>query len=425
MNNSLATELKNNKGSRQIFTGIHHRWQLVLFILAHLFIFIVLFQTIYKMQYSATGIYFGFASRVLEGNIPYQDFTLEYPPFSLLFFILPRLVASTWSSFSIYYQAEVVIIDIIGILIIYAVARKTANPPWIFLMIYTLCILAMGPIIGQQYDLFPAVMSLLSIYIFWAGKHKTSWVVLALATLTKIFPVVIAPVFLIHYLRNSQWKHLWQGLMIFSAVILIVLLPFLISSPASLKTLYDYHALRGIQVESIYSSFLLAADKLGLISINTGFGYGSWNVLGPSADVLSKVSTVILGILLVLAYCLIYLRTKKGNPRILQLSAFSMLAILIVICSSKILSPQYMIWLIPLIPLFSERTWLSVLIAFLIAGALTYYLFPWNYINLTLMNNPEVAVLFFRNCLLIAMGILIVVSLVRGQERSQRTPPAE
>jgi hypothetical protein len=413
MNIPAATPENNLKGSRRNVAGISYRWQLVLFILAHLLIFIVLFHTIYKIQYSATGLYFGFASKVLEGSIPYHDFAFEYPPFSLLFFILPRLGASTWLTFSMYYQAEVIVFDIIGVFIMYKIARKLGNPPWLLLAIYTLCILAMGPIIGQQFDIFPAVMSLLAIYLFWTGKHKTAWAILALATLTKIYPAVIAPIFLIYYIRNGQMNRLWQGLITFGAVGLIILLPFLITDPASLRTLYDYHALRGIQLESTYSAFLLAADKLDMISIRTAFSFGSWNLMGTAADILAKLSTYFLAILLLLAYGFIYLRTKKGKPNIMQLGSFSTLVILITLFASKILSPQYIIWLIPLLPLVSGRWWQTVWIAFMVAGVLTYYLFPWNYIELTRIENQAVMVLFARDFLLIVMAVFIILSLLR------------
>jgi hypothetical protein len=413
MNIPAATQENDLKGSRRNFAGISYRWQLVLFILVHLFIFIVLFHTVYTIQYSATGLYFGFASKVLDGSIPYHDFAFEYPPFSLLFFILPRLGASTWLTFSMYYQAEVIVFDIIGIYIIYKIARKLGNPPWLLLAIYTLCILFMGPIILQQYDLFPAVMSLLAIYLFWTGKHKTAWAILALATLTKIYPAVIAPIFLIHYIRNTQWKLCWQGLTAFGVVCLVILLPFLIIGPASLRTLYDYHALRGIQLESTYSSFLLAADKLNIINVKTAFGFGSWNVLGTAADVLTRSSTYILGILLLLAYSFIFLRTRKGAPEINQLAACSVLVILITLLTSKMLSPQYIIWLIPLLPLVSGRWWQTTWIAFMVVGVLTYYLFPWNYVELTRIENQAVVVLLVRNLLLIAIAVFIFISLLR------------
>jgi hypothetical protein len=407
----ITTEEGNLKLPVPDSHGISRRWQLVFFVIAHLLILILLFHTVYKIQYSATGIYFDFASKVVDGNLPYRDFTFEYPPFSLLFFVLPRLLASTWLTFSIYYQAEVLIFDIIGILIVYRIACKLGNPPWGPMAVYTLGVLAMGPIICQQYDIFPAVMSLLAVYLFWSGKHKTAWAILAMGAMTKIYPALIAPIFLIHYLRNGQWARLWQGLTMFGAVCLVILLPFLITSPASLRSLYDYHALRGIQLESAYSAFLLVAEKLNLISGWTEFNHGAWNLMGAGVDFLTKISTYILGILLFAAYWFIYRQTEKGQPRIRQTGAFSMLVVLITLFASKVLSPQYIIWLIPLLPLTTGGWGYIICAAFVITGVLTYLLFPWLYFDLALMENQAVVVLFIRNGLLIAMAVLTILSL--------------
>src|ERR1017187_5316375 len=40
------------------------------------------------------AIYFGYASRIVDGQVPYRDFTLEYPPLALPFFLLPRFFTS-------------------------------------------------------------------------------------------------------------------------------------------------------------------------------------------------------------------------------------------------------------------------------------------------------------------------------------------
>ena len=403
--------------SRNNTAVISHKWQLVLFILAHILIFAVLFNTVYKLQYVFSGQYFGYASEVLNGNLPYRDFVLEYPPLSLLFFMPPRLVASTWQIYSIYFQAEVVIFDLIGLLVIYSIAKRLGKAPWKMLSVYTIGILATGPIIGQQYDIFPAVMIILALYCFWLGKHKTAWALVALGAMTKIYPVVIAPIFLIYYIRNREYKRIRDGIITFAAVSLAIALPFLIVSPTSLLNLYTYHAQRGIQLESTYSAFLLVADKLHLTSVGLEYNFGSWNITSPLANTFARLSNYILVILLFISYWFIYKQMNKGKPQIMRLGAYSLLAILIVLISSKVLSPQYIIWLIPLLPLSAGRWRYAIWIVFVIIGALTYYIFPWHYEQLTNLNSGVVAVLLSRDILLIFMAILVGVSLFMKLQR--------
>jgi uncharacterized membrane protein len=390
-------------------------WQLALFVAAHLIIFIVIFHTIYKTPYSAVVVYFNYASQVLDGNLPYRDFSMEYPPFALVFFLIPRLFASTWQGFSGAFQTEVLIFDLISLFIIYLIARRLGKAPWKLLTVYTLAFLAMGPIIGQQFDIFPAVLTLLSLYFFWRGHHKISWALLALGTMTKLYPVVIAPVYVFYYLRNRQYHNLATTLATFILICLIILAPLLIISPESIQNLIVYHGQRGLQIESTYSALVMILSKLGLTNAATIFNYGSWNLSGSLADFLARASTVILGLLLLLAYWFIYSQIKPGKSQFTRLGAYAILLISITLFASKILSPQYIIWLVPLVPLVFNRFRYSICAVFIAIGAATYIIFPYNYLEMIKYNDHVglIVVLFLRDILLIVLAILAGMSLKR------------
>ncbi len=401
--------------------ALSRKWQLALFGLAHILILAVLFQTVYKIEFSGIGLYFDYASQVLSGSLPYRDFALEYPPFSLLFFILPRLVSSTWQTFAIYYQAEVIIFDLIGLLVIYAIANRLEKSPWQMLSAYTLGVLALGPITGQQYDIFPAIMSLLAVHLFWSGKHKTAWALLALGTLTKIYPAALAPVFLLYYLQKHQYQPIRSGMITFAVVSLAVLLPFLITDPASLGSLYSYHGHRGIQIESTYSSLLLLGNQWGWVEVGTGFSFGSFNLVGPVADTLAKISVLLLPLSLAAIYWFIYRRMKAASNPLHEIASYFLLVVAVVIATSKVLSPQYLIWLCPLVPLFSGRFRYALWAVFIAIGALTYYIFPLHYQELIDLKSGAIAALLARNLLVIAIIPLLIVL----QHHIRRSEPSE
>ena len=135
-----------------------HKWHLAFFGLAHAIILPLLFHTIYQIPYSSIGIYFDYASRVLDGSLPYRDFTLEYPPFALFFFILPRLFTSSFWGYTIAFQMEAFLFDLLGLYLIYRIAQCQGKALWKMLTVYTVAILAIGPIIAQSYDIFPAII---------------------------------------------------------------------------------------------------------------------------------------------------------------------------------------------------------------------------------------------------------------------------
>lgn len=473
MNTSPTQESEKSEGTQT--RGALHKpwWQLVLFALAHLLIFSLLFHTIYKIPNTGTDLYFEYSTQVLHGylpfrvqdlapeespgeeeygsqysgdydykydimfspdNVPYREYAMEYPPFSLFFFIPPRLITSTYSAYVLAYQAEVLIFDLVGLWLIYTIARRLGKAPWKMLSVYTLSLLAIGPIISQQYDIFPAILVLLAIYCFWLGKHKTSWALLALGAMTKFYPAVIAPIFLLYYIRNRQYRHIWSGILTFAATTLVVALPFLIINADSIWGLLSYHSQREIQIESTYSAFLMAADKLGLIRASVTFGAGSWNLSGPlipspdnpnllilPAITVATISTYVLALLLLTAYWFIYGQMKPGKIDFTRLGAYSLLVVTITLIGSKVLSPQYFIWLIPLMPLVFGKWRYAIWIVFLIIGALTYYIFPGHYSALLALKSGPAAVLLVRNILLILLAVFVGISLRRTKAQIEAT----
>ncbi|HEX7475475.1 MAG TPA: hypothetical protein VF318_05860, partial [Dehalococcoidales bacterium] len=247
----------------------------------------------------------------------------------------------------------------------------------------------------------------------WRGKHKISWLLLALGTMTKFYPIVIAPVYVFYYLRNRQYRNLWSGVLIFAFTCLIVLAPFFILSPDALRNLISYHSQRGLQLESTYSSFLLIADKLGLTSVGMTFSYGSWNLTGHLADVTAKASTYVLGLLLLVAYWFIYGQIRPGKSQFTRIGTYSLLLVTITLIASKVFSPQYLIWLIPLVPLVFNRFRYLVWIVFVAIGAATFYIFPSNYLTLLNLDTRMVAMLFLRDIFLILLAVVAFVSLTR------------
>ncbi len=394
-------------------TALSQKWQLALFGLSNILIFALPFNTIYQSPYSGTGLFFDYASQILSGQLPYRDFAIEYPPLSMLFFLLPRLIASNPDSYAIAFGAETLLFSLLSLFLVVLLSRRLGLVPWKSLTIYTLALLAIGPIISRQYDIFPAVTVLLALYAFMSGKHKTSWALLAIATLTKIYPIVFVPILLLHHIRNRQHRHIRLGIITFATTILAIVIPFLIISPGGLLASFSYHAQRGIQLESIYSSILLLGSKSGWLAVEPEFGFGSWNLVGPVADTIAKVSLVLLPLSLVATYWFIYRRMKRTPNPVNEIVSYSLLVVAVLIATSKVLSPQYLIWLCPLIPLFSGRFQYALWAVFIAISALTYYIFPLHYFELIDLKSGVTAALLARNVLVIAMVILVAISLAQ------------
>ena len=391
--------------------GIGFYWQIMVFAIVHILIFTVLFNTdIYGIdRYSDANLYFYYSSQMTSGQLPYRDLAVEYPPIALGLFILPNLFAQDVNAYIGAFTIEVLLFDLMGMVFIYLLARRLKLNTAATLTIYTLCLLAIGPTVIEHYDLMPAVMVLASLYAFSRGWYKLTWVVVAIGMLTKIYPIVVAPLLLVQQLSARQYRPIISGVATFLVTAAVIIIPCLALSPQGFWDSVSYHAQRGLQIESTYSSFLLMGRSLGLTSLEVWYDYGSINVVSPLADALAKLSPAIMVLLLAVVYWLFY-RQAKRQPGLNIMTNHWVLAVIVFMLSSKVLSPQFIVWLYPLIPLVTgywrHVSWL----VFLPVGLLTNYVFPGHYWELFLSLEVKVIrTLLLRNVLLIVLSILYLV----------------
>jgi hypothetical protein len=388
--------------------------QLALFCLGHVIILLPLFNTVYAIHHASTALYLEYASQIWNGHLPYQDFPLEYPPFSLIFFLLPRLFASSLSAYAGAFEIEVLLFDLLGMYILYRIARKWDMPPWKLLMVYSVAILAIGPIFIESYDVFPAILTLLSMFFFYNDKHRWAWIFLALGFMTKLYPVVIAPIYIFFYLRDRCYKRIWQSIIMFGVVCLIIILPFLVTAPGSVGQLVSTHSARPLQLETTYSSVLLVLGKLTNISPEIVYSYGSRNIMNPTAETLAALSWLVTILFLLAAYWLIYRSIKANTTELPQIGTYSLLIVCVLLISSKVLSPQFLIWLIPFFPLVSGKKGVLLTAMLVVIGALTYYIYPLHYDGFENNESAVVFVLFVRNLLIIVLTAMAAATIYKN-----------
>lgn len=360
------------------------------------------------------------ALKMLEGQIPYSDFACEYPPLALLFFIIPALFFRSLSLYYIAFATEMFLFDLLVIALIVYISRRLNISTVRSLTAYTLFIaFVAGPIAIQRYDLVPAVLVLVALVALIKGKSKTAWAVLALGVMVKLYPLVIAPLFAIWHIIKGQYRQLVKGMVVFLAIILVLVIPWVIIDAQGLWGSISYHLERGLHAESSYGSFILIGQLLGLTQVKGEFSYGSFNLTSPLADNISKASFYIMATVLIALYLLFAFQLKKRQKDIISLERpaveteslllrYTTLAVLAFLLSSKIFSVQYLIWLCPLLPLLNIRRSNLIFILFLIAGAFTLYIYPFNYTPFARFETLPVIIMASRNFLVLAIGALLL-----------------
>lgn len=169
---------------------------------------------------------------------------------------------------------------------------------------------------------------------------------------------------------------------------------------------YWSQARRQLQIESLGASLLLVADQLGLYEARIVAGApGSIDLAGTVADVVAALSTLV-QVSAVLGVTWLYLRGRESEERLLTAYVAAVAAFLIF---AKVLSPQYLVWLVPLVPLVGGWRGRAATATLLAALGLTQVELQ-GYMHLTIADYA-VWSLFARNVLLVVLLVLLVDAL--------------
>ena len=108
------------------------KWQLIIFGLVHVLIFLVVFNSgIYGDSFKSDfNVSFFYSSKIVLGQLPYSDFTVEYPPLALAFITLPRLITSDLAAYTQAFSIEIMLFDLLGLVIIAALSRRLGLSLW-------------------------------------------------------------------------------------------------------------------------------------------------------------------------------------------------------------------------------------------------------------------------------------------------------
>ncbi|MDI6892702.1 MAG: hypothetical protein QMD08_06960 [Actinomycetota bacterium] len=179
---------------------------------------------------------------------------------------------------------------------------------------------------------------------------------------------------------------------------------------------FAIHARRGLEIGSTYASVLMVLNRFGLplqVKLEEK-GYQAIEVVSQYAPFIAKTSVFFMAIILALIYLHLFLSRRWMIDREISKAQvffrYSTAAILAFTLTFKVFSPQYLIWLCPLIPLVrlqNERQTLKMWLVFLLACILTQVMIfnIWDLINLHL---TFMGILIARNLLLWYMLYLLV-----------------
>jgi hypothetical protein len=359
-----------------------------------------------------TSLFQSYGDRTLHGQVPYRDFSLEYPPGALPAFVVPSLGPArdydTWfSAFEVAAGLACVLFAALALSVPEVPDRRRFGA----VSATALGPLALGPLALHRYDLYAAAFAVGAVAALVHGRRRLGFAALGLGTAAKIFPLVLVPLAYLHVARRAGVREARRGLVVFLVALAVVVLPFVALSPGGVRFSITRQTGRALQIETLGSSVLIALHDLGRYAAHPFFGSGSWNLTGSLPDALAALQTAA-QIVAVLLVWVVFARGPRDREQLLVGSAA---AVAVWVLFGKVLSPQYLLWLLPLVALVIGRKpeKLAFPVALIAALGLTQAVYPGRYEELIRLDSLPIWLLLARNALLLVLAAALILRLRR------------
>lgn len=329
-----------------------------------------------------TPIYAHYAGMMKRGLIPYRDFAEVYPPLALPVFLLPGLLAG--SSFATYTQIFQLMMLAFGMASVGLAAYVLVDQrPELRRLVAGVAIGAlmpvlMGSVILSRYDLWPTLLTIAAVAAIWLGSTRTGFAFLGLGFAAKAFPIVILPIVLVYAWRNEGRRRALQGLGVFLIAVLAWFLPFVIASPHGVWASIANQSGRPLQIESLGATIWLFAHQVIGTHLHVYFTHGSDNLDGHPAMQFASVMSVIQAAAIVGVWA-VFAAGKATRERVIVAATAAVCAFIIF---DRVLSPQYLIWLAPLVMIVPGRRGLAAIGLLALSMLLTQVWFPQHFVQL-------------------------------------------
>ena len=357
-------------------------------------------------------LYESYAQKLLDGQIPYHEFFFEYPPLSLVALVIPK---ATGLDYGVSLRLEMwVLLAVTLIAVLHTLRTLGADTMRVFgAAVLVGCSPALlGPIVFERFDAWPAALLSVSLALLAAERWTSGSVVLALAICTKLYPVVAAPIALARVFAAAGRRVTARAAIAGAIAGAIATLPFAVVGFGGLGFSYYVQFKRPLQLESTGAALLLALDRLGLYDTSVQSGL-SKDIAGGAASAVAFASLIVQLAAIALAAWWFW-RGPRSTASMLTAAAAAVVAF---VAFGKVLSPQYVIWIVPLVPLVVRRVWVPAMALSVAAAGLTGLYFPLHYSGIRLVTN-WVWVLFARDVALVALAVVLLAALRNDARRN-------
>ncbi|MET8679452.1 glycosyltransferase family 87 protein [Streptomyces sp. NPDC004647] len=347
-------------------------------------------------------LYHRWDGRLRDGSFPVGDVSWQYPPGAGLVMVVPGLAPAIS-----YLQGFVLLMIVSDAVVLVALARAAHRRQGSSLAGAWLWLLGLPLLLSlpyARYDVLVTGITVLALLAL-AGRPRLGGVLAGLAAVIKVWPVLAV----LGTPRGRTTREAWLALTMSAAALLLLL-------GVAFRGAFDFlfaQQERGVEIESMGGALLHTARFLGWPG-RVRHQYGSFEFVGP------YVSSVALASLLLTAvafgWLLLWrLRARRWSEATPYDAALA--AVLLFTATSRVISPQYLIWLIGLAAVcltVGRTTQRPVAVLLLLAAAVTTVDYPLFFGAVLNSSWQGVAVVVLRNMLLLAATLLSCLRLWRA-----------
>lgn len=298
-------------------------------------------------EYRDVGLYGEYAQGLLDGRVPYRDVFVEYPPGAFAVLTPPALLPE--EAYRHVFKVLMALVGLATLLVAALILVRLASGPrrlYAALVALALAPLALGPVSLNTYDAWPALLVAAAVCALLYERPTLGFALLGFAVTAKLYPAALLPLFCVVAWRRG----LRRPLLAFAAALAAVLLPFAAIGWNGLWESFEAQAQRSLQLESLGGALLLAAERLGIYDAEVVSGSTaavSRDLAGSLPDALALATTV-LQVAALLSVVWLVARRPVDGERLVAGAAATLVGFL---AFAKFISPQYLVWLLPLVPL--------------------------------------------------------------------------
>ncbi|MFI1322372.1 MULTISPECIES: glycosyltransferase family 87 protein [Streptomyces] len=331
------------------------------------------------------------------GTFPLGDVTWQYPPAAALAILSPAVLP--FLEYATAFFVLACLADLAVLALLWRAGRGTGRSPrgaWAWVVGLPL----LGPTVYARYDVMVTAVAVAALLA--AGRHpRVAGALVGLGALLKVWPALL--------LVGMRARAPWVAAALAAAGLAGL---FAVTMPGAFAFL-TFQRERGTEVESLGALVFHVARHFGWDG-QVLLNYGSVEFLGPYVGAVSTVALALTA--LAFGWLLLWrLAASRFAAHTAADAAFT--AVLMFTVTSRVISPQYLVWLIGLAAVcgcFRASRMRVPVVLVLAAAPVTVLEFPVYFARVVASDPVGVGLLFVRNGLLVAAALVAARALWRG-----------